>query len=205
MLAPDPRLWCSTIWYPQGAGGMWINYLLWCNKHQTTLPDNFKSFEFGDIYEKYPEYHALLLFAKHVLIQAEGNQCKIRLGGNNWFNFYLNIVAKKNVNNYYGTAESVLLVLDNNVWPNLHWRDIIHDPKKFLGDLSSIVGSPILYNAVTQQAIKQYIDSCPFLDIDDNFCSTELYQEWARAVRDVKSIWTDDEILGFTLNNYTTP
>lgn len=198
----DPKDWCPYIWYPQGAGGMWINYLLWCNSKQTTLPENFTSFEFGPIHEKYPEYFSALLFSPHNATQEEANNSRIRLGGSNWFNYYLNIVAKKAEGNYYGCAESVLKVLNNNVQPNLYWQDIINNPEKFLTDLGNLMGYRIRYNEVTQQAIKQYLDSCSFPVLNGEFCSTELYTEWARAVRDVQGI-QNEAIYGFTIDNYS--
>jgi hypothetical protein len=189
------------LWYPQGSGGMWLNYLLWCNRQQTTLPGPFRSFEFPNVKEQYPEYYSLLTFTRHVVTQGEGNNSAIRLGGNCWFNFYLNIVAKKD-GNYYGSAESLLKVEDTDISSNLHWRDLIQNPEKFLMDLSSLVNYKVPLDAITQQAIDQYIDSCPWPTLDNAFQSTDLYKEWARAVRDVKNISNDNDIFAFTKDSY---
>lgn len=194
-----------TIWYPQGSGGMWLNYLLWCNRERTTLPENFQSFEFNNLHQRWPEYYSSFVWIPHTADQAEGNRVRIRLGGPNWFNFYLNICSKKPEGHYYGHATSVLNVLNNNVLPNLYWQDIIHNPEKFLEDLSSIVEYHIPYDTITQRAIDQYINSCPFPKLNSEFQSSEIYTEWARAVYDVKSIKDDNKIFRITNEWYSSP
>jgi hypothetical protein len=196
-----------TIWYPQGAGGMWLNYLLWCNQTRTTLPGAFQSFEFDNLKQQWPEYRSFFVWVPHDTEQAKGNAARIRLGGHAWFNFYLNIFNKKNAGDliYYGCAASLLKILNNNVWPNLYWQDLITDPEKFLADLSAIVGYHIPYDDITQRAIEQYIDSCTFPKLDLDFQSSEIYTEWARAVHDIKSIRGADEILAITSEWYCCP
>jgi hypothetical protein len=194
-----------TIWYPQGAGGMWLNYLLWCNQERTTLPENFQSFEFNDIHQHWPEYYSLFTWLPHHTEHAEGNNSQIRLGGHNWFNFYLNICSKKPGFQYYYYASCLLNILNINIWPNLYWQDILHDPEKFLADLSSVVKYHIPHDTITQRAIDQYINSCPFPTLNSEFRSSEIYTEWARAVYDVTNIKNDDEIFRITNEWYSLP
>jgi hypothetical protein len=194
-----------TIWYPQGAGGMWLNYLLWCDQEKTTLPGDFTSFEFLDIHQCWPEYRSFFTWLPHHPEQAEGNNSRIRLGGHNWFNFYLNVYSKKPGGQYYHYATCLLNVLNTNICPNLYWQDIIHNPKKFLTDLSSIVGYHIPYNTITQRAIDQYINSCSFPKLTPEFRSSEIYTEWARAVYDVTNIRNSDEIFRITNEWYSSP
>jgi hypothetical protein len=194
-----------TVWYPQGAGGMWLNYLLWCNKNQTILPGNFQSFEFDNLRKQYPEYSPFFIFVKHLANQDLANQSTVRLGGDSWFNFYLNISAKKSEGHYYGNAISLLAILNTDVTINLNWQDIVQDPKKFLADLEGLMKWNIPYDSITQEAIDQYIQSCSFPRLDDEFRATEVYKEWARAVRDIQHIESNDEIFEFTQANYCSP
>lgn len=204
----DPRTWCSTLWYPQGSGGMWLNYLVWCNKQKVIIPDPFRLFEFETVRRRSPKYYSSFIYLKHLSTQEEANNSDVRIGGNSWFNFYLNICAKKKVpiEHYRGAAESVLEVMEIGVTPNLYWKDIIKSPEKFLSDLNSCLKkTTVRYNNISQQAIDQYIQSCSFPKLDDEFCNSELYQGWAQALHKVKNIKSDDEIFEFTQANYCSP
>jgi hypothetical protein len=195
-----------TIWYPQGAGGMWLNYLLWCNQERTTLPGDFQSFEFTDIHQRWPEYYSFFTWLPHLAEQDKSNKSRIRLGGHNWFNFYLNLCYKKPGGQYYHYAVCLLNIQTTDSRPNLYWRDIIHNPEKFLADLSSIVEYHIPYDTITQRAIDQYINSCPFPKIITfEFRSSEIYSEWLRAIYDIKSIGDHAEIFRITNEWYSSP
>jgi hypothetical protein len=194
-----------TIWYPQGGGGMWLNYLLWCNQERTTLPGNFKTFEFTDLYPQWPNYYSFFVWTPHTAEPANSDKDCIRLGGPNWFNFYLNLCSKKPGGHCYHYATCLLNIQNINVCPNLYWQDIIQNPEKFLADLSSIVGYHIPYDTITQRAIDQYINSCPFPKLTPEFQSSEMYTEWARAVCDVTSIRNNDEIFRITNAWYSSP
>jgi hypothetical protein len=207
LTTPDPRTWCSTLWYPQGSGGMWLNYLVWCNKQQTTIPESFQMFEFENVRRRSPKYYSSFIYMKHTATQEEANSSDVRIGGNNWFNFYLNICVKKKMADihYRGVAESLLAIMDNNVTPNLYWQDIIKSPEKFLNNLSLVLKKPVKYNHITQQAIGQYIQSCSFPKLNNEFQNSKLYQGWAQALSDIKNIKSDNEIFEFTRANYCSP
>jgi len=155
---PDSR---PTIWYPPGAGGMWVNYLLWCINTKTILPGPFEHFEYVFLYRKDSRYHSLVQFKQH----TDSVDADIVLGSNRaWMNFYLNVVKKKNMQDCPSAERYTQILMNRNIKFNLEWCDIWEHPKKFIDDLSQLSGYKLAYNLFAQQAIEQYRQSCVWIN-----------------------------------------
>jgi hypothetical protein len=89
----------------------------------------------------------------------------IRLGSNRaWFNFFLNVNAKKGM-----PRDCVTLLTGSKMFLNwyqadinfnLDWCLIFEDPEQFVAQLNSISDFKIKYSSVTGQAFDQYRNSC---------------------------------------------
>jgi len=150
------------VWYPQGAGGMWLNYLVWCSRTNEIVPGNHPSFEWSYIQSLRPDY---LSFLGSYLHDRDYNGAQIRLGSQHaWFNFFLNVNAKKELPEDYNSlvagAELFLEWKQEDIGFNLNWCLIFEDPEQFIAQLNSISDLNVKYNSVTEQAFEQYRNSC---------------------------------------------
>lgn len=162
---PDPfHVERPGIWYPQGAGGMWLNYLIWCSEHEKIIPGDHPHFEWPYIQSLEPEYVSYLDFYIH---GRDHTTAPIILGNNNaWLNFFLNINAKKGMPNDYNSliigAKNLLKVHKTHVEFNLDWCLIFTNPEQFVQQLNKLVDYEfeVEYNSITEQAFEQYRRSC---------------------------------------------
>lgn len=174
------------IWYPRGSGGMWVNYLIYCNNQQTTIPGNHTSFEFLYLHSLCPSYFSNLDWALHNSDPAESLIC---LGDNHsWYNFYLNSNVKKETAKKEGLAEGALNAVKNqqkHIKFNLNWTLIWTDPGQFIQELNQLGSFNITLNQYTEQAFKQYRNSCFFPKLDsDEFQKSDLFKYWHQSLVD---------------------
>lgn len=170
-------------WYPPGAGGMWLNYLVWCSKFNKIIPGGHPHFEYNYLESINPEYLSFLGFYTH---QLEYDVTPIRLGSDRaWFNFFLNVQAKKGVDSDYDSllngAKLFLEWQQQAVEFNLDWCLIFTGPEQFVAQLNSITDLDVQYNSVTEQAFDQYRNSC--IAMPD--VSAPIVRAWRQAILDV--------------------
>jgi len=176
---------CVPMWYPAGAGGMWLNYFIWCSLNNQVLDGEFKHFEFPDILplittEQYPVYVCMLIHDGDSIVPSEFD---LRLGSNRaWMNFYLNLLAKKGQTP--GILDGSRKSFDRaseGIDFNLDWCLIFEEPELFIYQLNIITNYGIKYNDKTARAIEQYTNSCIWVDLDSpEFQSDPRYKDWHR-------------------------
>ena len=174
------------FWYPAGAGGMWLNYLIWCNTTQQTIPGYLPHFELPSLRLIVPEFPHYLGFVIH---DRDPNSAVIRLGSHRaWFNFYLNLNTKKECADADGLYSETVKFLNFRSKPvnfNLEWTRIWTDPEQFINDLNAVHNFKITYNKHTETAFDQYRHSCYLPDLNSaDFQQTLLYRQWYQAIFD---------------------
>lgn len=178
----------NIVWYPAGAGGMWLNYLIWVDRRRSTIDHEFPHFEFGYVNRLDPAYRTHIRFARHLDDHTVGT---IRLGSNRaWYNFYLNLNIKKNVREQhflYAGAEQAIEQSKKNIPFNLEWTLLWTDPEQFISDLSRISRIDIGLNEHTLAAIEQYRNSCYLPELTEEFCQSDLYKHWHQATIDTQT------------------
>lgn len=196
-----------SLWYPQGAGGMWLNYFIFCTQTRTVSDQPHVYFEYPYIKQLIPNYLSYFTFCRHV---DDYNHSVIKFGGDRyWFNFYLNVCAKKvKHNDYQGlvdAADALVGLSKHSVPFNLDWGLIFTNPRQLTTNLSDIAGIDITYNSYSARSVTQYINSCPSPDINSaEFQSSMLYRAWAQTVHKHYDV-SPDEILKFSSNCYFKP
>lgn len=171
------------VWYPPGAGGMWLNYLVWCSRSGEIIPGDHAHFEFNYLESLNPAYMSFLGFYTHNL---EYDFATIRLGSDRaWFNFFLNIQSKKQMSSDYDSVlNGAKLFLE---WRqaaaecNLDWCLIFENPEQFVAQLNSITNFDVKFNSVTEQAFVQYQNSC--IAMPD--VSATIVRAWRQAILDL--------------------
>ena len=182
------------VWYPMGAGGMWLNYLIWAARFNATIPENPMNFEFPDIENiinanpdlhfyvgDKTQYHSFIQQRKHSI---SWHDCEIRLGSDRaWFNFFLNLQKKKgraeDEGGRYQIAAQYAGWMRRGIEFNLDWCWIWEDPEQFLTRLNELGGFDLVYNAGAERAFEQYRASSPFEPEEGDL---DVYQ---RAVYDL--------------------
>ena len=182
------------VWYPMGAGGMWLNYLIWAARFNATIPENPMNFEFPDIENiinanpdlhfyvgDKTQYHSFIQQRKHSI---SWHDCEIRLGSDRaWFNFFLNLQKKKgraeDEGGRYQIAAQYAGWMRRGIEFNLDWCWIWEDPERFLTRLNELGGFDLEYNAGAERAFEQYRASSPFEPEEGDL---DVYQ---RAVYDL--------------------
>jgi len=162
---PDPNAHLAQrpgLWYPQGAGGMWLNYLIWCSQANKIVPGDHYYFEWPYIQSLEPKYISYVDFYNH---SRDHSTASIRLGSNRaWFNFFLNVNAKKGISaEYWALVQGSTMFLTwykQNINFTLDWCLIFEDPEQFITQLNTIADFDVSLNSVTEQAIEQYRKSC---------------------------------------------
>jgi len=150
------------VWAAPGAGGSWINYLLWTVLQQRILHGTFDNFEFHSVISRDPEYRNLVEISNH---SEDTSQSQIVLGSNRaWMNFYLNIVEQNN-NDWKNISQYILELQKQNIVFNLDWCDIWEKPEKFMQDLGAFTGYDLPYDHYAKHAIAQYSRTCVWLPV----------------------------------------
>jgi len=197
----------TKLWWPQGAGGMWLNYLIWSSKTQQTIPGSHVEFNYMYLKNINPEYDSYVEFVQHL---QDYNDCTVRIGNNQcWFNFYLNICIKKiNSDDHLEMQNAARLIqdYDKNLIPfNLDWLLIFNDPEKFLHQFNSITIFNLKFDNVVETAFKQYQKSCLLVDLDSTeFQNSLVYDSW-RIVGQHTYGYTPEELLEYTQKIYCKP
>jgi hypothetical protein len=175
------------IWYPAGAGGHWLNYLIWCHRHQTTVPGIPVNFDWRTLHGRQMEGgESYLGFMIHDTDPADSQIC---LGSHRaWFNFFLCINTKKlmaSKEGRYKAACNALNYCKQNITFNLDWCLIWTNPAQFIQDLNSTGGFDITVNEHTTRAFEQYRVSCYMPNIDSSeFRQSDLCRDWYQAILD---------------------
>ena len=197
---PDEiKIWSRVdLWYPQGAGGMWLNYLMWCSRNNRTIPGKHTYYELPYLQGIDPEYRALVFFTRHAI---EYDEAVIRLGGNYWFNFYLNVCTKKD-DAWDCQARSLFEIRDMNMPVNLDWKTMINNPEQFLVNLEHESGYRVYRTPLALGLFPEYRSTCPNPDLDDpEFQESELYQTWMHELKNYYQL-NNEEALAFTRDCY---
>jgi len=194
-----------TCWYPAGAGGMWLNYLVWCHKTQQTAPGYLPHFELPSLRSIFPNIESNLGFLLH---DHDPNSAVIRLGSHRaWFNFYLNLNTKKECADAEGLYSETVKFLNYKKLPvnfNLEWTLIWTDPEKFINDLNALHDFKLSYNTHVATAFEQYRHSCYLPDLKSTeFQQTLLYQQWHQAIADLHP--NDPELVETIINDLYWP
>lgn len=195
------------IWWPQGAGGMWVNYLLWAGKENRNIGDKHVDFNYVYLKKNNPEYNYYVTFAKHLEDPADSG---IRIGNHHaWFNFYLNVCAKKvdtdDILHLRNSAKMILNYVNRDIDFNLDWQLIFTDPEKFIAQLNLAGGYNITYNQAAQFAFTQYQHSCLLPNLDsDEFQQSNVFKCWHDSVVELLEI-NPTNVVEFTQNIYCKP
>lgn len=187
------------LWYPPGAGGMWLNYLLWCYRVNDNFPDELASFEFPILKQQNPKYYPLIQFARHLDDPANS---QIRLGGPYYFNFYINLCNKKSNSISVQTANEFLNYAQTNIDYNLDWGLIYRDPEQFINQLNRTAEFEITYSDPASRAVEQYINSCPLIDLTDPVMyHSTILTCWIDAVKQ-RFQFTQEQAVEYTYSFY---
>ena len=176
-----------TIWYPIGAGGHWLNYLIWCNIYKKNLPFGLPAFRPPDLANIFNDYCACLYLDDPHNDTVTGD---ILLGSNRaWYNFYLYNLTKNGMvgdDNLYKGACVNLNLWKKNIQFNLEWTLIWTDPEKFLEDLNLLhncTGWNLHYDTYSEIAFDQYRKSCMLPDLSDQaFRLNPIFVHWRNAI-----------------------
>ena len=178
-----------AIWYPIGAGGHWLNYLIWCNFYKKNLPFGLNAFRPRDLTNIFNDYCVFIDFNNPHNDTVTGD---ILLGSNRaWYNFYLYNLTKNGMvgdDNLYKGACVNLNLWKKNIQFNLEWTLIWTDPEKFLKDLNSFKNINLSYGSYSEIAFAQYRKSCLLPDIKNNeFRSSNVFKYWHKAIFDTQT------------------
>ncbi len=150
----------NTVWYMPGAGGNWLNYMLWCYLHNRTIPGNHKNFHINTLTEFCPEYHYILGVSPH---QVPWQACNVLFGSHkSALNIFITNCRKLGYNPDTVVHMALLYqkTYDWSVEYNIQWHLLPTDPEAMLKLLSDILGIEISYTTAVQHAFQQYINSC---------------------------------------------
>lgn len=176
---PISPLYHPTLWYPPGAGGMWLNYLVWCSKNDRIIPGDHSHFEWPYLLSIEPEYIPYFEFCSHDRVHKTAT---VRLGNQQaQFNFFLNVINKKQMpQDLDSLIQGAKMFLEwelDSVDFNLDWCLIFENPEHFVAQLNSITIFDLEFNSAAEQAVEQYQKSCIKIKT-----YTELeVQAWRRA------------------------
>ena len=179
------------VWYPMGAGGMWLNYLTWCSLHNQSVSGDVDNFDFPVI-ESIVNSNSEIKYQNYFQRREHSitwHDCEIVLGSDRgWFNFFLNLQKKTGRSEDNGVRYQIAAQyagwMRRGVQFNLDWCDIWEDPERFLATLNQLAGFDLEYNEGAQRAFEQYRRSCVF---EPESGDLDVYQ---RAVYDLA---TDQE------------
>ena len=178
-----------SVWYYPGAGGMWLNYLVWSGTYQHNFDGNLPRFEFPDLHVINPQYHVFLGYQDHA---ADPNSGHICLGSHRaWYNFYLNINTKKDAaddDGLYNAAIHIMQYRRDNIKFNLDWTLLWTSPEQFIADLNTLWPFNLKLDQYTARAIQQYQESCYYPDINlAEFQNNRLFKFWKQAIIDTET------------------
>ena len=165
-----------SLWYPMGAGGMWLNYAVWCGLNQKNIPGTHVHFEFLYLKSLDTTYREYFNFNRHLTRPIDS---PVRLGSDRaWLNFFSNIIYKKG--HYPGWKISgpagFFEWRRQNIKCNLDWCAIFEDPEKFFEQVAKLTGYSIKLDQYTEMARKQYVQSCV------NAESAEVLESWRNYI-----------------------
>jgi len=195
----------NILWYPPGAGGMWLNYLVFCTRKHRNIGNTHLNFDYTHLKSLDDEYWLVTDFARHIDSAKSAN---IRLGGDDClFNFYLNLVIKQPHESHKGIATFLLSSLKNNISYNLCWKSLISDFDNFACDLFKTYFNTmgLQINEFSYKAHQQYVDSCFFPSLEDkDFLNSNIFQNWsAMLIQELN--YEPDEIIDVTKQMYYEP
>ena len=180
------------VWYPHGAGGSWLNYLIWCSLHNQSVSGDFVNFDYP-VLEPIVNSQSDIKYQSYIQCREHNitwHDCEIVLGSNRaWFNFLLNQQKKTGVIEDAGGRFNFATLfagwIGRGIQFNLDWCDIWQEPQQFLSRLGELTTLNLAFNAGAEQAFEQYRRSCVF---DPEASDLDFYQ---RAVLDLA---TDQDI-----------
>ena len=193
---PEP----PRVWYPQGANGSWLSYLVWCSRFDTAVPGELEQFDYNylePLINSTPELHHYEDSRTQYpcVIQERKNamtwdDCSILFGSNRaWFNFFLNLQLSSatvaDQDRQYQVAAQFAGWYRRNIEFNLEWCLIWDNPQEFLAQFAQLTKWDLPWNSGAQQAFEQYRATTHF---DPGTNDLSVYQ---RAVHDMA---TDQDI-----------
>lgn len=159
----------TPIWFPAGAGGSWLNYLVWCSTTQTSLDHPFTHFRYHDVLKVCSSFKVCLKYVFHYVTPDTTKSPMVILGSNRaWINFWILMAEKYDADagDTWIPTPKAYYRPDFAITFNLDWCDIFQDPEKFLYTLSRLLEYRIKYDQHTQHAIEQYQRTCSHLNLD---------------------------------------
>lgn len=175
------------LWYPPGAGGMWLNYVVWCGLNRKNIPGSHVYFEFPYLKSLDSTYHVYFDFVRHVSHPMDSD---VRLGCNRaWLNFFVNVIHKKGQypNWELSGPPGFFEWQQQNINFNLDWCLVFEDPEKFFDLVANVTGYPIKLNQYTETARQQYIQSCLAAESD------QVHQAWRNYIFSTMTNATDSD------------
>lgn len=184
------------LWYPPGAGGMWLNYLIWSGYTGRNIPGNHPHFELAYLKSVDKSYQAMVGFLIHT---GDWKRADIVFGDDcYYFNFYLNLISKKPQDNWHYSAKTILSLRESNPVFNLTWSTLLANRSYFCTSLSKFLNFEFKLNSVTDYAIDQFLATMYKDNLDNyKFLSSDKYYYWACAVKDNLNL-NDKECEEFT-------
>ena len=177
---PAPLIYKPSLWYPPGAGGMWLNYLVWCGKNNRIIPGDHSHFEWPHLFSIEPKYIPYFEFCSHDKVHKTA---AVRLGSQRaQLNFFLNVINKKEMSqDFSSSVYGAKMFLEwelGSVDFNLDWCLIFENPERFVAQLNSITDFELEFNPSAKQAIEQYRKSCVKIE---TYTEVEV-QGWRQAI-----------------------
>lgn len=188
------------IWYPPGAGGMWLNYFIWCSFFNTVIEGTHPHFEFTYLKSLDQSYSSLIKFSPH---NKDYKTSDITFGDEfYYFNFYLNLIGKKVESNYYQAARTILDIRSLSPTFNITWSTLFVNRNVFCEKLSGLIGNDIILNYNTHRSIDQFISTLHGKKpLSKDFINSPAYYYWSCAVADIMNL-DEGKCLEFTETMY---
>lgn len=188
------------LWYPPGAGGMWLNYFIWCGYTGKNIPGDHPHFELTYLKSIDKSYQAYTRFSRHT---EDWRNANIVFGDDCFYvNFYLNLIFKKPRENWHYAAKTILSLRESSPVFNITWSTLFVNRSVFCQQISKLTNINIELNQATHTAIDQFIQNLNGKKpIDQSFLNSPAYYYWSCAVKDIMNL-DQNKCLDFTETIY---
>jgi hypothetical protein len=178
----QPPVKKPTLWFAGGAGGNWLNYMIWCGLNQKNIIGKHVEFSNQNLKAQLPVFFKIV---KHSDYDCHTDAV---LGSyRSLLNFYIN-VATKNPSWTEAHPSGYILMQDHEWNYNLDYCDIFLDPDKFVKSVNQLTELNLSMDHYVECAFDQYWKSCVWVDMTKQ----ELF----------KTQWITDSV-DWCLNNRT--
>lgn len=185
----EPDLWHidrPKIWYLPGAGGNWLNYLVWSYLNDRNIEGDHLNFHFDYLREIDPKYNYVLRCWFHTepwhtgdLVFGSHKAC---------LNIWINNCRKLGHTTSEAALTRMAIHYQNdynwNTGYSIQWHLIVTDPEFLLACINDALGLSLSYTPVVQRSIKQYIASCWPTELQgDSWKDHYLTKAWVSALK----------------------